>query len=484
MSISTIRLRAWSSLVAAIAVISLPLYGQEGGVTAYEPPAPGVAAMPSGGGSKAAPTTPFKSMTLPNGLQVIAIEDHGVPLVTVDITVRNGAFTEPDEFAGLSHLYEHMFFKANRANPSQTIFMRKVRNLGISFNGYTSDEVVTYFFTLPSKNLDSGMRFMADAIRSPLFDSTELIREREVVLGEFDRNEAQPTFALGYALDSALWSPYVSRKQPLGQRQVIKTATVEKMRMIQNRFYVPNNAALIISGDIRPSEIFTLARKYFAEWERGANPFPSYNPPAFPPLRPQIILREARLPFVEGSLNFHGPSVGKDEPSPFQAELLTTIISQRNSRLSRRLVDSGLTMSFSANYEADRNTGPFSFDFRSTAKDTRRAIEIIKEETRAMARPGYFTPEEIAIAKKIIDDQPIYDRDNVFSFTIGRMASWWSKATPDYYVNFPSNVEKVTADDLAGFVTTYLVGKPFVVGIGADHAALGSMNIPQEILQW
>lgn len=180
--------------------------------------------------------SPFQTDKLSNGLDVITIENNNVPLVTISIAVRNGSFTEPEEFAGLSHLYEHMFFKANAVLPSQEVYMNRLHQLGIVFNGYTSDEVVVYFFTLPSKNLVEGVEFMANAIRSPMFKEDELARERPVVLGEFDRNEAEPTFSLRYALDSAMWNPFVCRKQPLGQRPVINSATVEKMKQIQKNF--------------------------------------------------------------------------------------------------------------------------------------------------------------------------------------------------------------------------------------------------------
>ena len=117
----------------------------------------------------AGPTSPYKKTELANGLDVIVVEDHSVPLATIDLTVNTGAFTEPDEYAGLSHLYEHMFFKANAKYPSQEAYMKRVRELGIVYNGYTSGEVVTYFFTLPSKNIVQGIEFMADAIKTPAF---------------------------------------------------------------------------------------------------------------------------------------------------------------------------------------------------------------------------------------------------------------------------------------------------------------------------
>src|SRR5450432_4907968 len=95
---------------------------------------------------------------LPNGLQVLVLEDNSVPLVTVEIAVRNGSFTEDNEFNGLSHLYEHMFFKANKDIPSQEKYLDRVHELGIVFNGTTQTELVNYFFTLGSKQLTDGLK--------------------------------------------------------------------------------------------------------------------------------------------------------------------------------------------------------------------------------------------------------------------------------------------------------------------------------------
>ena len=84
----------------------------------------------------------FFIKTLPNGLQVLVIEDHSVPLATIEIATKNGSYTESPEFNGLSHLYEHMFFKANKDYPNQQAFLDRIKQLGISFNGTTNTERV------------------------------------------------------------------------------------------------------------------------------------------------------------------------------------------------------------------------------------------------------------------------------------------------------------------------------------------------------
>src|SRR5687768_12946382 len=142
---------------------------------------------------------------LGNGLTVIVLENHSTPLVSVELDVKNGAYTEGPEYSGLSHLYEHMFFKANASIPSQEQYMARVRELGAEFNGTTSTERVNYFITLHSDRLREGMEFMTAALRTPLFNPEELEREFKVVQAEYDRLESMPGFYLQKATGQLLW---------------------------------------------------------------------------------------------------------------------------------------------------------------------------------------------------------------------------------------------------------------------------------------
>ncbi|HET6639537.1 MAG TPA: insulinase family protein, partial [Gemmatimonadota bacterium] len=91
---------------------------------------------------------PIHTTTLDNGLEVIVIENHAVPLVTIELDVKNGAYTETPEYNGLSHLYEHMFFKGNRTIPNQEEYLERVNELGAAWNGTTSTERVNYYITV------------------------------------------------------------------------------------------------------------------------------------------------------------------------------------------------------------------------------------------------------------------------------------------------------------------------------------------------
>ena len=192
----------------------------------------------------------IRHRVLANGLEVIVAESHGVPLATVEFNVRNGSFTQRPGTEGLAHMYEHMFFKANDQLSEPDAFIQRSSELGASFNGTTQEERVNYYMTLPTDSLAGGIKLMAAALRGPKFLSQELERERQVVLGEYDRNESNPFFELQQNTGKALYPGQWSRKNVIGERRCPAARTPAQMADIQRRYYVPNNTALIVTGDV------------------------------------------------------------------------------------------------------------------------------------------------------------------------------------------------------------------------------------------
>src|SRR3954447_5903850 len=152
---------------------------------------------------------------LDNGLEVVVIENHKVPLATIEIAVKNGAYTEGPEYSGLSHLFEHMFFKANRDYPDQEKFLKRTQELGAIWNGTTGDERVNYFFTFDKDSLEAGLKFMNAAIRFPIYREEDMQKERPVVDGEFQRGESDPYFQLWIETNKKVWGENFTRKNAI-----------------------------------------------------------------------------------------------------------------------------------------------------------------------------------------------------------------------------------------------------------------------------
>jgi zinc protease len=416
------------------------------------------------------------SKIMDNGLEIIVIENHGVPLATIEIACKNGAYTEPPELDGLSHLYEHMFFKANRNIPSQEAYMERQRELGMVWNGTTSDERVNYFFTLHKDDLADGMVFMKDAIRYPLFLEDELIRERPVVTGEFDRAESSPFFHWGRAVSRLAFSKYYSRKNVIGDREIILTATPEKMRTIQNRYYIPNNSALIIAGDVSPDEVFAMAEELYADWERGPDPFEAFPIPKHPPLDSNLEVTVIQpVNNVMVMQQWHGPSLREDIKSTFAADVFSFIISQPNSTFQKMLVDSGLVDGVGLGYSTLVHTGPITLQARTDVGRFEKAIAAIAAEIEKFDDDDYFTDEQMEYAKNQLEIGEIQGQEQASQF-VHTLSYWWTTGGLDYYMNYLDNLRAVSRTDLKNYVQRYIMNRPHVTGYLAsqdDANALG-----------
>jgi zinc protease len=426
---------------------------------------------------------PIHSRKLVNGLEVIVIENHAVPIVTVELDVKNGGFTESPDYNGLSHLYEHMFFKANKTIPSQEKYLERIRQLGASWNGSTSEERVNYYVTVGVDSLVPAMQFMEDAIRFPLFSQDELVRERPVVLGEFDRNEANPFFHLGRGVDTILWSPgYYSRKNVIGNRQIIITATQQKMNTIKDRYYVPNNSALILSGDITPARGFALAQQVFGDWPAGPDPFvtPVENPP--PLTRSSAVIVEKPVSGAVLSMAWQGPSVTADPGATYAADVLSTVLGNPTSRFYKRLIDSGLTFNTGLSYYTLNHVGPITVFARVSPEKILEARRVILEEIGKLADTSYITSKELAAAQRQLGISALYEREQStgWAHTVG---FWWAVAGLDYYRNYVPNMQRVTRRDIARYAQTYIIGKPFVTGVlvSPDNRAKLALT-PEQVL--
>jgi len=425
---------------------------------------------------------PIHTRTLDNGLDVIVIENHAVPLVTVELDVKNGAYTETPEYDGLSHLYEHMFFKANRVIPNQEKYLERTNELGATWNGTTSTERVNYYITLGVDSLEAGMQFMEDAIRYPLFLQEELVRERPVVLGEYDRAESNPFFHLGRATDTLLWSPeYYSRKNTIGDREVISTTTTEKMKTIQERFYVPNNSALVLSGDITAVRGFALAERIFGDWPRGGDPFATPVPDPPPLAATRTVVVEQPVNTVTVTVSWHGPGVAADPDATYAADVFAQILANPTSTFQKELVESGLAFGASFSYFTQRHVGPIQVAAQTTPDKALEVHRAILDQVERFDDPGYVTDEQLAAAKTAVRISQIYDQEQASSFA-HLVGFWWAVAGLDYFLGYVDNMQDVSAEDIAAFSRDYMIGKPHVNGVLIHPEARAASGLAAEAL--
>jgi zinc protease len=415
---------------------------------------------------------------LPNGLDVLVVEDNSVPLATIMITVKNGAYTETPEFNGLSHLYEHMFFKANKDYSSQEAFFGEVGKLGIKFNGTTSLEKVNYFFTLPQKNLKAGLKFMNSAIRFPKFNKKEMERENVVVDAEFQRAESNPAFALTNAMDHHLWGENFSRKNVIGNHEIIESATPDLMETIQAKYYHPNNSMLSISGDVNHEEVFKMVEKMYGNWPASTfEPFEKWPVPEFKPLEKTdcfvVESNMSNVPFIE--ICWEGPDTRKDVNSTYAADVFSYILNQNSSKFSNALVQSGLALQVEINYLTLSHTGPITIFLVPNPDKVEECMKEVKKQLALFDSENYVTDEQIETAKRILEIHQIREQEVTSTFS-EVLSFWWASASLDYFTTYNDNLKKIKRVDLQTYVRKYIKDKPYCAGLLVNPTLKNKIN--------
>ncbi|HTE02281.1 MAG TPA: pitrilysin family protein [Mucilaginibacter sp.] len=421
---------------------------------------------------------------LSNGLDILVVEDNSVPLATIMITCKNGAYTETPQFNGLSHLYEHMFFKANRDYKSQEDFLDRVSELGMEFNGSTSYENVNYYFTLPSFNLTAGLKFMNSAIRYPKFDQKEIEKERVVVDAEFQRNESSPFYALNDAMDHHLWGSLYSRKNSIGNHDVINTATPAMMDSIKNKYYYPNNSLITIAGDVNHDEVFKEAEAIYGSWKASPfDPFKKWPIPTFKPLeKTDYFVVESNLSQVPIIMfKWLGPDTRNDIPSTYAADVFSYILNQNVSKLNKALVQSGLALQLDLNYLTLKHVGPITLVVVPNPNKIKECLAEVKRQIAQWDADDYVTDEQVETAKLKLEVTKAREEEVTSDFT-EVLSFWWASASLDYFSGYLTNLHKMTKADLQTYVRRYIKNKPYCAGMLISPDLKESVN-PQSFFK-
>lgn len=404
---------------------------------------------------------------LDNGLEVVVIENNKVPLATIEIAVKNGAYTEGPEFSGLSHLFEHMFFKANKDYPDQEKFITRTQELGMIWNGTTSEERVNYFFTFNKDSLEAGLKFMNAAIRFPIYRKEDMVKENPVVDGEFQRAESNPQFLLYFDLQKKMWGDLFTRKNPIGDHDVINTATPEKMMVIKDKYYHPNNSLLVICGDVKHDQVFSMVRNIYGDWKHsGFDPHQKYPIPEFKPLQAtDYVIKESSIASTPFTMYmWQGPDTRNDSAATLAADVFNTILGLNSSKWKQAIVDKGLASAIDIQYQTLKYVGPQVIYVLPNPDKLKECHQEIMKQIVMWTDADYFTDAQLEDAKANLRRSFIRRQEKPSSLA-SQLTYYWCSADFAYYTDLEKNYDKVTREDIRKFIDQYIKGKPYVAGM-------------------
>lgn len=416
-------------------------------------------------------------MVLPNGLEVFVAENHSVPLVTVCVAFRGGASAQTPETAGLFHLYEHMMFAGNAKFPTKESFNAALNSMGTTaWNGATGTEYINYYITVPSEKTEAAVEFWAQAVRNPLFDPAVLENEKNVVLNEIKGYHADPARIAANALESRMFKDYPWRKNIDGPEYNIQSATVQVLKQMQSRYYVPENMALMVGGDCTMEEVKALAEQYFGDWKgQGA---PSFGVPPHGKIPAGINLVSVEDQFYRGIGNiqfrWRGPDVLAQTQDTYTSDVLLFLLSSPIGRFKDSIMKKveGLYDAeyIDFTYPTARDGGNYIFStYMLIQKPAAEGAVLdrvmnlknaVLDEFKEIARDpaGYFGSNELQKAKTKLIDQNIFAMESAETFVTDTLTFWWSTATADYFFGYEKNCSKVSWDDIRALVQHYITG--------------------------
>ena len=357
-------------------------------------------------------------VTLENGMRVIVKEDHRAPVMVSQIWYRAGAMDEFNGTTGVAHVLEHMMFKGTRDVPPGE-FSKRIAAAGGRENAFTSRDYTAYFQQMQKDRLELAMRLEADRMANLVISDELFAKEIQVVMEERRlRTEDQPQSVVYERLMATAYQAHPYRRPIIGWMDDLMNMTAQDARDWYARWYAPNNATLVVAGDVKADEVLELARRHFGPLP--ARELPLRKPqtePAQVGSKRIVVKAPAQLPYL--LMAWHAPTL-KDwerDSAPYALQILVGVLSGNDSaRLQKTLVKTRqIAVSASAGYDdVARGPGMFMVEATPAPGKTVAALEkAIREEIGRIQREG-VSEAELARVKAQVIAADVYQRDSLF----------------------------------------------------------------------
>ncbi len=407
--------------------------------------------------------------TLANGLEVVVIPDHRTPVVTHMVWYRVGAADETPGKSGLAHFLEHLMFKGTKKNP-QGLFSQMVSEIGGQENAFTSSDYTGYFQRASREHLKMLMEFESDRMTGLVLTDDVVKPELQVVLEEQNMRVANnPGARLSEQMEAALYLNHPYQRPIIGWRQEIEKLTRQEALAFYRRFYTPNNAVLVVAGDVTAEEVKTLAEETYGKVARVTEIAPRHRPqePAQIAAR-TVTLADARVTQPSVQRYYLVPSYTTAKPGESEAlEVLSHILGRgSNSRLYDTLVvEKGIAVNAGAGY-----SGSALDDTRLYVSGTPKPgytlaqIEDAIDAVIAELAQNGITAEELSRAKTRLIADAVYAQDSQ-----GTLARWYGAAlttggTVEQVQSWPDRLRAVTAEQVRDAARRWLDKRRSVTG--------------------
>ncbi len=418
----------------------------------------------SGAQESAGPFSQVVEHKLKNGMLVLVLREPRAPLISHQVWYKVGSRNEMLGKTGLSHLTEHLMFKGtDKLKPKE--FSRLIQKAGGNDNAFTSKDYTAYFQNGPKTELKRWMELEADRMRGLKVDDKAFDTEKKVVLEERRlRTEDDP---ISFLMEDTVASAYKAHPYQwpiVGWYHDLETASRDDFLKYYNTYYQPNNATLVVVGDVNPKEVIAWAEDTYGRIPAGSQPpaVTAKEPPQYGERRVQVQ-REAQLPYLV--MAYHVPNW--DNPDAFALELLSSILSQgRSSRLYHKLVyKDRLALEAGADYNLDTASDSILvFYGQPLPGKTVAQVERALDSEIKRLQTDLVEPQELEKAKNQVASSFYLAMDSLFyrGMLLGKLATVARWNLLNEYI---PKIQQVTAEDIRRVARQYLVTNNRTLGV-------------------
>jgi zinc protease len=388
---------------------------------------------------------------LKNGLEVVVIPDHRTPVVTHMIWYRVGSADEEPGKTGIAHFLEHLMFKGTKKNPGGR-FSKTLAEIGGQENAFTSQDYTAYFQRVAREHLPTVMEFEADRMIGLVLTDENVLPERDVVLEERrSRTDSDPAAQLSEAAQAALFANHPYRNPIIGWEHEIRQLNRKDALEFYRRHYAPNNAILVVAGDVTAQDVRSLAEKFFGPIAARPDVKPRVRPEEPEPLAHRIVeLTDPRVKQPQLSRSYLVPSYRLAKPGEAEAlDLLAHVLGSGSlGRLYRALVvDQGIAVTAASWYNGTvLDRARFGIYVTPKPGTSFEKLEAAIEAVIAkVAADGVDGPELERAKTRLIADS-VYQQDNQSRLARMYGVGLTVGATVEEIKAWPDQIRSVTAD--------------------------------------
>jgi len=404
----------------------------------------------------------IQEFKLDNGLKLIVQEDHRSPVVVSQVWYRAGSLDEVNGKTGVAHVLEHMMFKGTKQVKAGQ-FSRLIAAAGGKENAFTSTDYTCYFQQLEKSHLPLSFKLEADRMANLQLTEEEFSKEIKVVMEERRwRTDDKPQSKVNEAFQSAVYIAHPYSRPVIGFMNDLESMTVEDAREWYNDWYAPNNATVVVVGDVKAEEVYQFAKQHFGRLK------PRVLPVRKPQVEPQqigerrvVVKAPAKLPYL--LMGYHVPALVTPESDwePYALEVLAGVLSGNPAaRLNQRLVrETQLAIDASAGYDllSRGRQSVFALDATPSEGKTVAELEVALLQQIDNIKESGVTTEELDRVKAGVIAADVYKRDSMFYQgmqlgTIETIGFSW-KILQDY----PAKLRAVTPEQVQAVAKKYLL---------------------------